>query len=226
MRLFQGRRTMTSRIYGGLSFRRWCNTAWRVFLALTGIVLAEVCTTPASFGGEWPQFLGPSRNGISNETGLLDAWPEGGPKEVWRASGGVGMSGLAISRGRAITLVQKDGQQSLISLDAKTGKPQWQMALSAEYKNAQGDGPRATPTITDDTVIAFTGEGTLVAANLSDGKVSWSHNVVQDLGGKVADYGMACSPLVIGNLVIVTAGAPRACVVAYHLSSGERGWTA
>jgi hypothetical protein len=129
-----------------------------VFLALTGIVLADVFATPASFGGEWPQFLGPSRNGISNETGLLDAWPEGGPKEVWRASGGVGMSGLAISRGRAVTLVQKDGQQWLISLDAKTGKPQWQTALSAEYKNSQGDGPRATPTTTDDTVLAFAPE--------------------------------------------------------------------
>src|SRR5439155_15021162 len=104
--------------------------------------------------------------------------PEGGPKEAWRAAGGVGMSGLAISRGRVVTLVQKDGKQWLIALDAQSGKPQWETPLAAEYKNQQGDGPRATPTIAGDTVLAFTGDGTLAAAKVSDGKVTWSKNVV------------------------------------------------
>ena len=79
--------------------------------------------------GEWPQFLGPTRNGISTETGLLETWPTDGPKKVWQAAGGVGMSGIAVSGGRAITLVQKDGQQWLIALDARSGKPLWQTAL-------------------------------------------------------------------------------------------------
>src|SRR5439155_22867678 len=74
---------------------------------------------------DWPQFLGPGRTGISSERGLISSWPAGGLKEVWRAAGGVGMSGLAISRDRLVTLVQKDGKQWLIALDAKTGKGQW-----------------------------------------------------------------------------------------------------
>src|SRR5262245_1615766 len=128
------------------------------------------------FGAEWPQFLGPNRNGISSENGLMDAWAQNGPNEVWRASGGVGMSGLAISKGKAVTLVQKDGQQFLVALNALSGKQIWETALAPEYKDRQGDGPRATPTITGDTVVALTGQGILVAAGLSDGKIAWSQN--------------------------------------------------
>jgi outer membrane protein assembly factor BamB len=173
---------------------------------------------------DWPQFLGPQRNGVSAETGLLDKWPEGGPKQIWRTKGGVGMSGLAISGGKLVTLVQKEGQQWLIALDAATGKPGWQTPIAPEYKNQQGDGPRATPTIVGDLVFAYGGDGTLAAVSLTDGKPMWSHNVVKELGGTVADYGMASSPLVLSDLVMVTAGAPQAAVAAYRVKSGELAW--
>jgi len=183
-------------------------------LSLAGLAAAD----------DWPQILGPNRTGISTESGLLNRWPAGGVKEIWRAAGGVGMSGLAISRDGLVTLVQKDGKQWLIALDAKSGKSRWETPLSAEYKNQQGNGPRATPTITGDRVAAFTADGTLAAAGLSDGKIAWTRSVVNELTGKVADYGMASSPLVVGDLVIVTAGAPQACVAAYRLKSGELEW--
>jgi len=176
---------------------------------------------------EWPQFLGPQRDGISREAvKLLDSWPDEGPKEVWRVSGGVGMAGLAVRRDQLCTLVQIEGQQWLIALDAKTGKQKWQTALAPEYKNTQGDGPRATPTIDGKGLFAFTGQGVLAEVNLDDGKIRWSHDVVRELGGKVADYGMASSPLLINDLVIVTVGAPQACVVAYRKGSGELAWKA
>src|SRR3954470_18472315 len=79
---------------------------------------------------DWPQHLGPSRNGISQETGLLKSWPAGGPKEVWRMKGGVGMSAVVVAGGQLMTLVQKEGKQWLIALDAKTGKPIWQTPLA------------------------------------------------------------------------------------------------
>src|SRR5262245_6358870 len=84
---------------------------------------------------EWPQFLGPQRNGISAAKGLLDSWPQDGPKQVWRAPGGVGMSGLVVSRGKALTLVQRDGQQWLVALDAASGKSLWQTPLAPEFRN-------------------------------------------------------------------------------------------
>ncbi|HUY88414.1 MAG TPA: PQQ-binding-like beta-propeller repeat protein [Pirellulales bacterium] len=176
--------------------------------------------------GDWPQFLGPHRSGISAEIGLLETWPEGGPKELWRAPGGVGMSGLALRDRRLVTLVQREGKQWLAAYDARTGKPLWQVALAPEYRNAMGDGPRATPAIAGDRVFAFTGEGILAAVNFADGKLLWSHDLLDELEAEEADYGMACSPLVVGDLVVVTIGAQRASVVALDASSGKLAWRA
>ncbi len=182
--------------------------------------------TAADPAHSWPQFLGPQRNGISHEKGLLEEWPAGGPREVWRASGGVGMSGLAIDRGRLLTLVQSEEGQSVVALDARTGKANWATVIAPAYRNPMGDGPRGTPTIAGDRVFAFSGEGVLAALQFGDGKILWKQDVVRQLGGKPADYGMACSPLVVGELVIVTAGAPQATVAAFQVASGKLAWKA
>lgn len=176
--------------------------------------------------GEWPQFLGPQRNGISPETGLVERWPESGPKMLWRVPGGVGMSGLSISRGRAFTLVQKEGEQWLLALNADTGETLWRTKIAPEYRNSMGDGPRGTPAVSGDRVFAFTGEGVLAACDFQTGRVLWSHHVVKELKGSEADYGMASSPLVVGELVVITAGAPQATLAAYDVSSGALKWTA
>jgi len=122
--------------------------------------------------------------------------------------------------------VQKDGQQWLLALDAQSGKPLWQTPLAPEYKNQQGNGPRATPTVAGDTVLAYSGEGILSAVTFDNGKSLWSRNVIKELSGKVADYGMASSPLVVGDLVLVTVGAPHATVAAYRVKTGEPVWKA
>lgn len=188
-------------------------------LSLAVFVEAQVQT-------DWPQFLGPNRNGISAETGLIDSWPADGPTEVWRAPGGVGMSGIAISRGRLVTMIQTNGKQYVVCLDAQTGKSLWQTSVAPEYRNGQGHGPRATPTIAGNAVFAFTGQGILAALNFADGKVLWSHDVVGEQRGKPADYGMSCSPLVDGETVVVTPGTPNATVVAYDMQSGDLAWAA
>jgi outer membrane protein assembly factor BamB len=198
-------------------------------LATVVALLLGALSGPNLFGQQpasWPQFLGPTRTGISAETGLLDRLPEGGPKELWRVAGGVGMSGLAIDGGRLLTLVQKDGQQWLLALDPASGKTLWQTPIASEYANQMGDGPRATPAIVAVQAFVFTGEGILAAVGLGDGKLQWSHNVVTELNGKPADYGMASSPLVVGENVIVIAGAPRATLAAYNAKSGKLAWTA
>ncbi len=200
--------------------RRHILSTCALFLLTNSLCLAQ----PANDKKDWPQFLGPQRNGISQESGLLDRWPAGGPKEVWRVPGGVGMSGLVISRGRLVTLVQKDGEQQLVSLDSLTGKTVWEQPLASEYQNGMGNGPRATPAISGDLIFAYTGEGILAAVNFASGKIVWTHNVVEELGGQVADYGMASSPLVIDNRVHVTVGAPNATVAAYETTTGKLVW--
>ncbi|MBS0206288.1 MAG: PQQ-binding-like beta-propeller repeat protein [Planctomycetes bacterium] len=200
---------------------------WRFLLLATLIFPAISAPETAQADGEqgeWPQFLGPHRNGISDETGLLTEWPEAGPKLVWRAPGGVGMSGLTISRGRLVTMVQRDGKQRVVSLDVKSGKTVWQTPVAPAYKNGMGNGPRATPAISGNQVFVFTGEGILAALDFADGSPLWSHNVVNELKGTVAEYGMASSPLVIGSTVVVTAGVEGASVVAYDTKSGKLAW--
>ncbi len=200
-------------------------------LALVVFMLAVLetanCSCADAQPADWPQFLGPERNGISRETGLIDAWPSDGPREVWRVPGGVGMSGFAIADGRLYTMVQKTGKQWVIARDAKTGKSMWETPVADAYRNPMGNGPRATPTVTKDSLFAFTGEGKLFALKTSDGGILWHHDVVKEHGGdQHADYGMACSPMVANDLVIVTAGAPDATVVAYDAKTGKQKWTA
>ncbi len=212
--------------HGTRSFRSLAGLNW----CLLGLVALCFVQQPSSAQPpavqEWPQILGPNRNGLSSETHLINQWPADGPQEVWRVPGGVGMSGLAISRGRLITMVQNAGRQLAVALDAATGKSQWESDVAPEYRNQMGDGPRATPTISGDQVFVFTGEGILAALNFKDGKILWSHQVLKELDGKEADYGMACSPLVAAGQVIITAGAPDATVVAFDAKTGKQAWTA
>jgi len=179
----------------------------------------------AKAGRGWPQFLGPDRNGTSTETGLLTSWPENGPAEVWRVPGGVGMSGLAVHDGKLVTLVQRQGKQWAVCLDARSGKELWASEIATTYRNQMGDGPRSTPAISNGAVYVFSGEGILAALSLAEGRVAWRVNLVEKLEGRVADYGMACSPLIVDGKVVVTVGADGATVVAVDARTGEISWT-
>lgn len=195
----------------------------RLHFAAYAILLASAWSRccPA---GDWPQFLGPDRNGKSSETGLLDSLPDSGPKVVWRVPGGVGMSGLAIREGRLVTMVQRDGQQWLVAHDALTGEEQWKIALAAEYANPMGNGPRGTPAIVGDRVFVLTGEGILAAVRFADGQLLWSRDALKDVQGKTAEYGMACSPLVVGDQVLVTVGGRQGTVAAWDVQGGKLAW--
>ena len=202
------------------------NTAcrWSVLLLLV-VALPAVTNGAEPAKAEWPQFLGPQRNGISAETGLLETWPSGGPKVVWRQAGGVGMSGLVISRGRLITVIERAGKQQLIALSADKGTEIWATELAPAFRNAMGNGTRATPAIDGDMVFAFTGEGVLTAVDFATGRQIWSKDTLGVLNSKQAEYGMACSPLVVGENVVVTAGSGNQTVAAFNKKSGALAWS-
>lgn len=186
-----------------------------------------LCSLPAvAPADDWPQFLGPNRDGKSAETGLIDAFPDSGPKVLWKVDGGVGMSGFAVVGNRAITMWQTGGRQRVVALDVTSGKTLWSTPVAPSYRNQMGNGPRGTPAVDGGSVFAFTGKGILVSLKLSDGSVNWTKNPLKDLGGKPADYGMACSPLVVGDLVVVTAGTKAGTVVAYNKADGKVAWKA
>ena len=196
----------------------------RCLVLMLSLLGCETAVWAQSSG--WSQFLGPERNGISDETGLLATWPAQGLDIAWRVDGGVGMSAVAVADDRAITMWNSSRGQVVAALSAKDGAVLWATPLAASYENSMGDGPRATPTIAGQQVFAYTGEGILACLDVTTGAKQWSKSVVRDMAGRPAEYGMACSPLIVDDMVIVTAGGEGRAVVALDRKNGDVRWTA
>ena len=194
--------------------------------ALGAFTLLFLCAVAAAqTGGEWPQWRGANRDGISKETGLLKQWPEGGPPLVWKASGaGGGYSSFAISKGRLYTMGLRGDREFIIAFDIANGKEVWATPHGKAFRNDRGDGPRGTPTLDGDRLYALGGAGDLSSLDLKTGKVVWTMNVLSKFGGENIKWGISESPLVIGDKVLVNAGGPGASIVALKKTDGTLIW--
>lgn len=176
-------------------------------------------------GADWPQWRGIHRDGMSPETGLLKSWPEGGPKQIWKATGlGEGFSSFAVVKGRIYTQGQRENQEYVMAYDAATGKKLWETAAGSAFRERRGHGPRGTPTVDGTVLYALSADGTLVCLNLADGKQVWSQNIVERYKGEVPHWGISESPLVDGNRVIVTPGGSDGTLVALDKRNGNPLW--
>ncbi|HEX3228843.1 MAG TPA: PQQ-binding-like beta-propeller repeat protein [Pyrinomonadaceae bacterium] len=192
-----------------------------VAILLFGLIGSVVAQTD----GEWPQWRGANRDGISKETGLLKQWPEGGPPLVWKASGaGAGYSSFAISKGRLYTMGLRGDREFIIAYDIANGKEVWATPQGKAFRNDRGDGPRGTPTIDGDRLYALGGDGDLSSLDLKTGKVVWTMNVLSKFGGENIKWGISESPLVIADKVLVNAGGPGASIVALKKTDGTLIW--
>ena len=190
-------------------------------MRLSAIVLLPALAVAA----DWPQWRGVNRDGKSAETGLLKAWPAGGPKQVWRISGlGEGYSSMAVVGNRVYTQGQRDRTEFLIALEAATGKKLWEVANGRAYEERRGNGPRGTPTVEEDRVYALAADGSLVCANAATGARIWGFNIVERYGGGVPHWGISESPLIDGGRLIVMPGGPKASVVALDKMTGKEIW--
>jgi len=188
---------------------------------LTPLLLVSVLAGAA----DWPQWRGPNRDGISQETGLLSSWPSGGPRVVWQTKGhGQGYSSLAIVKDRIYTQGQRGNQEFVIAFDVKTGNKMWETPTSRAYSNDRGDGPRGTPTIDGDRLYAMTGDGVLVCLDTATGKIIWSQNVAQTYRGSIPNWGFSESPLIDGNRLIVMPGGNGASLVSLDKFTGKLQW--
>lgn len=190
---------------------------------LTGVVGLVVLAAGAR-AADWPNWLGPNRNGTSPETGLLTTWPSTGPKVLWKAPGGDGYSSVAVADARAITLVQRGGKEIVVALDAVKGKELWTTPLAPEFKNSYGNGPRSTPTIDGNFVFVQSVTGALACLKADTGTVVWQKNILKEFGGKNITWGLSASPLVEGSLVMVLPGAKGAGVAAFDKKTGALAW--
>ncbi|MBL9135432.1 MAG: PQQ-like beta-propeller repeat protein [Verrucomicrobiales bacterium] len=190
------------------------------FLAGTLLLLAA-----GAHGADWPEWRGPKRNDHSPDSGLLKTWPAQGPKRLWlNEDVGLGYSGYSIVGDRLFTMGLRGEQEFLIALDAKTGKSLWETPAGAKYPNNWGDGPRATPTVDGAFVFAMGGQGSLVCAQVADGKKVWEKSMTGDLGGKLQNWGYTESVLVTGDLVICTPGGSQGTLAALKKSTGDVVW--
>lgn len=173
---------------------------------------------------DWPNWLGPNRNGSSPETGLATAWPSAGPKVLWKVSGGDGYSSVAIAGGRAITLVQRAEGELILALNAVTGKELWKTKIGPVYKNNYGHGPRSTPTIADGFVYVQSVTGTLACVKAASGEIAWQTDLLKQFKAKNITWGLSASPVIQGDLVYAIPGGEEAGVVALNKTTGNLVW--
>lgn len=196
-----------------------------MFISIAIIVLSVCAIAAAQASGEWPQWRGPNRDGISKETGLLKQWPDGGPPLAWKTSGaGTGYSSLAISNGRIYTMGLRGDREYVVAFDVATGKQVWATPHGTAFRESHGDGPRGTPTVDGDRLYALGANGDLAALELKTGKVIWTMNVLSKFGGENITWGISESPLVIEEKLLVNAGGPGASIVALNKKDGSLIW--
>jgi outer membrane protein assembly factor BamB len=178
---------------------------------------------------DWPQFLGPTRNGVTVETNLAATWPKNGPRIAWQRKVGEGFSGPVIAGGKVVLFHRLGEREVVEALDALTGRELWKADYPTGYRDDFGfdEGPRATPAIRGGHVFTFGAEGTLSCWDMGSGKKVWGIDTKTHFKSKKGFFGMACSPLVEGNSVILNlGGTPGAGIVAFDSATGRELWRA
>jgi len=194
-------------------------------LVLSALALEAAPQSPATAAaGNWPQWRGPNRDGISTEKGLLQSWPEGGPRKIFTAAGmGGGFSSVSVSGGRIFTMGDRRDGQYALAFNEADGKSLWATRIGEVHEDEYG-GPRGTPTVDGDSVYVLSSDGTLVVMDAASGRHKWSKSLTRDYAAPTPTWLFAESPLVDGPHVIVSPGSNRAAMVALDKNTGKEIW--
>ncbi len=205
------------------------------------LVLATVSN--CALADDWPQWLGPQRDGLWRETGIVKSFPAGGPPVRWRTPIGAGYTGPAVAGGRVFVtdrVLAKDaknptnpfnrgvipGSERVLCLDEATGKVLWQHEYECPYDVSYPAGPRATPVVSGGKVWTLGTEGHLFCLDAKDGKVIWSREFKKDFNAKTPLWGFSANPLLDGNRLICLVGGEGSVAVAFDKDTGKELWRA
>ena len=204
-------------------------------------ILVSLATVTSSFADDWPQWMGPNRDNIWRETGLLDKFPEAGLKPVWRAPLAHGYAGPAVVGDRVFisdfvtdanvkvgNFRRKEfkGTERVLCLNAKTGKTIWKKEYPVTYNISYPSGPRCTPTVEKDRVYFLGAVGHLFCFDVKAGKEIWAHDLVKEYKTKPALWGYAAHPRIYGETLLCLAGGKGSHIVAFDKMTGKEKWKA
>jgi outer membrane protein assembly factor BamB len=193
------------------------------------IVVAAFCVAPAD-AGDWPQILGPHRDGRAEGESLTDSWPAAGPKVLWERPVGRGYAGVAVVGQRGVLFHRVANEELVQAFETQTGKFLWKFAIPTSYVSgiSPDDGPRCVPVIHGDRVIAFGVQGNLACLRLADGAKLWTVDTHAEFRAGEGYFGAGSSPIVEGDKVIVNVGGAKteAGIVAFSLETGQVVWKA
>ena len=181
------------------------------FLTAIGLTIAPWISPPTALG-DWPQWRGPNRDGLSADTGLLKKWPEGGPKLAWKATGlGSGYAGVSVVGNRLFTMGDMGDANYVIAVNRADGKILWKTKVGKSGAPGWGGfaGPRCTPTVDDNRVFAVGQYGEVLCADAATGKEIWRKDYGKDFGGTVPEWGFCGMPVVDGDNVILIPGGKQ-----------------
>jgi len=185
---------------------------------------------PAEPGSGWFQWRGPTRDGRAPAGPLRTDWDKNPPKRLWRTECGGGFSSCAVVGGKLYTQDRQGNNERIICLNAEDGKPLWEFTYPADYTGIDyNSGPRATPTVEGDRLWAVGGRGELTCLRLprepgEPVQKAWSKNLPQEFEAPLPQWGVACSPLMVGDMVVVQPGGKKGAVVAFDKQTGDVRW--
>lgn len=198
-----------------------------------------ILSTGIAQAADWPQYRGAASNGTTTER-IAKPWTSGAPKQLWKVASEGGFASFAVAGDKAFTLSLKEAdgaqQESIVALDANTGKELWFAPLNfAKYdgggndgasSNKGGDGPRGTPTIVGNTVVTLSSQLVLRCFDAATGKVLWTRDLVKDNAGRNIQWQNATSPLLEGGLLYVGGGGAGQSLLAINPKDGSVVWKA
>ena len=194
-------------------------------------------------GDDWPQWLGPKRDGVWRENGVVEKLPPSGPKVLWRVPVNRGYCGPAVEGQRVFLLdrvagktperkpgdrsvPQIPGNERVLCLDARTGKQLWETSYDCPYRIDYPAGPRATPVAAGGRVFTLGAMGDLRCFEAAGGKLIWAVNFVTRFNAEPPVWGWAAHPLLDGDRLICLVGGTNSVVVALHKETGKEIWRA
>jgi outer membrane protein assembly factor BamB len=190
----------------------------------TAFLIAGIASVAAA--QDWPQFLGPTRNGTYSGTNLAATWPKEGPSTLWKKDVGPGFSGPVAGGGKLILFHRVEDKETVECFEAATGQRTWLFDYVTTYRDDFGfdEGPRATPAVAKGHVYTYGAQGKLHCLDFASGRKLWSVDAQKDFGAKKGFFGIVCSPLVEGKLLLLNVGGSKAGIVAFDAETGAVTW--